>query len=169
MIKVKVPSKLSPYTLEARHIKGYLFRRVNGIPVELMPQIRDLMAKFIQKAKEDVTIEFLIRKLDRLYFQKGEFVSIWTIEKNDKLVGYFYGEIARDSYEKVIVKIHNVYISPKAMKDELLKEVESILASWGRKIGAVAMEFDTERNPVAMAKRLSGGWDVESWRMRRCV
>ena len=170
MIKVKLPSKLSPFTVEARHIKGYLFRRVIRIPVEMLPEMRDLIAKFIQKSGErDATVHSIIMKADRLFYAKRDHFCFWTIEKEGKVIGYFFAEIARDEYDQVIVRIHHVYIGPIARKDGLPKEVEAILLHWGRGCGAVAMEFTTGRHPYAMMKKMTNSWNLYTWVLRRCV
>jgi len=167
---IKVASALSPHTLEIKHIGPYIFRRIIHMPVIKVNEFWSLVAKFIRKSHEwDATIQQTLLKIDSLVRTKPDDFCWYIIEKDSKMIGYFYAEITVGEYEEVCCHIHHLFIDSKARHSHLLKEVETILVDFARRRGALDLRFLTTRRPESLIKNLSGNWKTQAVLVKRCV
>lgn len=167
---LKVASALSPHTLEIKHIGPYIFRRITHMPVTKVNEFWSLVAKFIRKSHEwDATVQQTLLKIDSLMRTKPDDFCWYIIEKDSRMIGYFYAEVTVGDYEEVCCSIHHLYIGPSGRHGNLLKEVEKILVNFARRRGAIDLRFLTGRIPGAFFKKLEGNWKVDAVRIKRCV
>jgi len=167
---IRVASPFSPHTLETKHVKPYVFRRINHMPAIRLQEFWSMVAKFIRKSGEwNATVQQTLLKIDSLMRTKPDDFCWYIIEESSRMVGYFYAEISVGDYDEVCCDIHHVFIDPKARHANLLQEVEGILVDFARRRGAIDLRFLTGRIPRAFFRKLKGNWKTDAVRIKRCV
>ena len=170
MINIRTASNLSAYTLDVLIRRGYTFRHMARLPVERADEFCGLVAQFIRKSRDhDETVSTTLDKISVLLQSFPKSSCFWVIEKQDKLIGYFFAEAMLDDKGKMTCIVHQTFVSSRARHGNLMVEIEDILASWCRSIGVLTMRFLTSRRAWPFIKKLRGDWEIESVVVTRCV
>lgn len=123
-----------------------------------------MIEKFILDSGEKERTVESIRKQIKGVLEK-ETGALWVIEKDEKIVGYFFCEIVLSEYESYLCLIHEVMIH--GFSKSRLREIDQTLEAWAKGENVNEMVCFTRRNPDAFIRTLGNGWEKDSVVLKR--